>query len=674
MKNPFQTIPFLRITLALAVGIIVAGKINLATDYFLGFILLLLTTLHIANRKYEFHLELLVGWLITLTFILFGIVFAQNNNLKPHFYTEGKFSGVVLETPEEKENSYKTIIQLNGYFENDSVLGCNEKVLTYLEKSDRVRLLKPGDVILMDAKPKPVKNNGNPFEFDYKTYLERQKIYRQMYLATTSWAETNLHKLSFSVLAELTRDRLLNVYRAQDLGEEETEILSALTLGYKRGLDPETKRVFSSAGAMHVLAVSGLHVGILYMVFTFLFGFLRKSRKGKFIFVVVSLLVLWGYAFLTGLSPSVMRAATMFSLVCIGANIQRRPNIYNSLAFAAFFLLLINPGNLYEVGFQLSFAAVFGIVFLQPKLARIIPANNRILKPFWILLTVSVAAQLATFPLTSYYFNQFPSYFWLSNLLVIPVAFLLIFLGIGLLVFSYVPLLASVIGFLTKWIIHFTFLFLKEIENLPFSVVEIGISSTQSILIGLSLAFTFLFLANGRSLNLKTSLFILLAFAGLTFYSKTKQLTTRELIAYNHPDNPVLHFINGSHNYVVSEFPIETHDFIYREIFTVKTKKHLESPTFLTICESFENEDLFLKNGIVNFSGIILQFEKSGFTQPKIQNTSFIVSRKSGFSDLNRNWENAQIISFTKFPSEPTDTNVYFVSRLGAFQSLFQRK
>jgi len=670
VKNLVQTIPFLRITIAFALGIFIAGKTILPINYLVGLIGLLLAALALTQKKYTFQLELLTGWLITFLFILFGAVFTIKSNQKPFFFSNGKYSGIILETPEEKENSYKTLLRLNYYFRNDSIFKCNEKVLVYFEKNERVEKLNPGSVILFNAQPHLVENNGNPYEFDYKTYLAGKKIYRQLYLRNPNWKQTTEKVNSLAVFAESTREKLLKIYRSQNLGEEETEILSALTLGYKRGLDPETKRVFSSAGAMHVLAVSGLHVGILFAVFTLLFGFLRRNVRGKYIFVLASLSVLWGYAFITGLSASVMRAATMFSLVSVGANIQRRPNIYNSLAFAAFFLLLINPNNLHEVGFQLSFAAVFGIVFLQPHLVQLWPTKNKFLKPVWILFTVSVAAQIATFPFTSYYFNQFPTYFWISNLVVIPAAFVMIFLGIGLLLFSQVPILATILAFLTKWLIHLTFLFLKGVENLPFAVIKVGINPAQTFLTGLILIFLFIFISNQRIRTLKVVFFTLLISCGITLYNRYKQLTNSELIAYNNTDNPTIHLIQGETNYIISESPIQSDDFIYREISSVVVQKHLTTPVFLTYSEQFEDSHIFLRSGIISFNNKRIKYKDSRLLQPDNIHTSYLLSSEAHISESDILQKNQKIILFSKYPPKESIEGVHFVKSMGAYHEI----
>ncbi len=202
-----------------------------------------------------------------------------------------------------------------------------------------------------------------------------------------------------TVYAEKTRDYLLGIYSQNGLAGPEYEILSALTLGYKKSMDAEIKQVFSATGAAHVLAVSGLHVGIVYMVFNLFFGFLRRQKATRYPFLFLAVLFLWGFAFITGLSPSVQRSALMFTVVLIGENLHRPANIYNTLASSASLLLVVNPNLVLDVGFQLSYAAVLGIVYFQPIVAGIFRFTSKAGSYLWGLFAVSVAAQMTTFPL-----------------------------------------------------------------------------------------------------------------------------------------------------------------------------------------------------------------------------------------------------------------------------------
>ena len=232
-------------------------------------------------------------------------------------------------------------------------------------------------------------------------------------------------------LSEKVRDRLIAILNEALPNKEERSVVSALTLGYRTELAQDTLDYFASTGAMHVLSVSGLHVALIYMILGFLLAFLKRGKIGPIIFSVVMILFLWIYAFISGFSPPVQRATVMFTFVIIGNGIRRPVNIYNSLTASALFLILLNPNVLFDVGFQLSYLAILGIVLIQPVLYNILELTNPILKWTWSLFTVSVAAQLMTFPLGLFYFNQFPNLFWLSNFIVVPVTTFIMWFGIA---------------------------------------------------------------------------------------------------------------------------------------------------------------------------------------------------------------------------------------------------
>jgi competence protein ComEC len=289
VKQTLQNIPFLRITIALAIGIVSGTYFHLNPTLIFVFTGVLLIGLFLINKNYRYSYNIYFGLGIQLFFVLLGILLTRQHNKKPFLFDKGNFIAVVLETPQEKQNSYKSILQIEAVSFSDSILATNETVIAYFAKSDSVGELKAGDIILFDKPPQSIENNNNPFEFNYKDYLGKKLIFRQVYLPAGNWLKTGQAKKSITIWAEKTREKLLQIYRNQPIDETEFEILSALTLGYKRELEPETKRIFSVSGASHVLAVSGLHVGVVFYLINLLFGFLRKIKKGRFLFMFISI-------------------------------------------------------------------------------------------------------------------------------------------------------------------------------------------------------------------------------------------------------------------------------------------------------------------------------------------------------------------------------------------------
>ncbi len=608
---------------------------------------------------------------VNLFFLVTGILVYQAYNQKPEFYKNGNFVATLMEVPQEKANSFKAVAEIKSFIRNDTVFSTHEQIIIYFSKEMDIEKLPPGSIIFFHTNPQPIKNFGNPYEFDYRKYLERKKIYRQVYLDKQNWIKSGYTENSLAILAEKTRQRLLNIYQKLPIDKKELEILSALTLGDKRDLDPETKHVFSSAGAMHVLAVSGLHVGIIFWIIVLLLGYLRKQKSGRIIFTAISIATLWGFAFITGLSPSVTRATAMFSIFIVGEMLQRKSNVYNSLAASAFFLLLFNPNNLFGAGFQLSYCAVFGIVYLQPKISSFLKIKNKIVQFFWNLFTVSVAAQIATVPFTLYYFGQFPTYFWITNIIIIPMVMILIPLGIFLLIVSGIPVLSNIIATIINLMIKSAYYLLSHIQQLPSSVLHTSISQVQLIFILIPILALFLLLKAKRIFYLYL-IFIGILFLISTFiYHSINNLNKNELIIYNNSKNATLELIHCKFNFVISEKNINPDDQIQKAIAQTTLKRGLKSPQFFTLNDTVINHSLFLENGIVYFEGKTILFESVQKYLWEIAKPDFIVNPIQ-LSDTGRYNKKAEIIITNKrFIPNPNKYKTKFHNTI--FETAFRK-
>ena len=244
------------------------------------------------------------------------------------------------------------------------------------------------------------------------------------------------------------RKSFINIFENQGISGRNFAVVTALVLGMDDYLDNDTRKEFSSAGAIHILCVSGLHVGVIYMVLNALLFFLKRNKYARALRSLILLIGIWFYAMLTGLAPAVLRAATMFSFVIIGTGIKRKAGVFNSLTVSAFILLLFNPFLIYNVGFQLSYAAVIAIVAIQPTIYQIWQPKNKIADNIWGITTVSVAAQLGTAPLGLFYFHQFPNYFIITNLIAIPLATLILYAGFLSVILSPLTIVAKCITWL----------------------------------------------------------------------------------------------------------------------------------------------------------------------------------------------------------------------------------
>jgi competence protein ComEC len=439
------------------------------------------------------------SWLGLLALPLFSLagyayLLSRSEKYNPNHLlsTEGSIShyvASVVEPAERKGKTWRLTAKVITGGSDENWIAVEGKVYLYLLHEEGMELPSYGDQLLIKGAPSELAPPANPYEFDYKRFLSFQNIFHQHFLPPDQWQiighapSSQLMKMSFQV-----RHWARGVMEKYIDGERERDITLALVLGIKDGLDQDIKTSYSAAGAMHVLAVSGLHVGIVYGILLFFFGKLHAHSKGRWLLAALALLVLWFYAFVTGLSPSVLRAVTMFSFIILAKASGNTTNIYNTLAASAFLLLWLDPFLIMAVGFQLSYMAVFGIVFLQPILYRQWMFQGWLADKVWTITCVSLAAQAATFPLGLLYYHQFPTYFLFSNLVVIPAAFLILCLGLGLLALQALPLIGNILGFLLKWVVFGVNSAVVFVENLPSSQIKdvyITVPQTWCVIVAL---------------------------------------------------------------------------------------------------------------------------------------------------------------------------------------------
>jgi competence protein ComEC len=353
-------------------------------------------------------------------------------------------------------------------------------------------------------------------------------------------------------MAQIVRQRLLKVYQQYGISGDEFGILASLTLGYRDQMDEETRDAFSHAGAMHVLAVSGLHLGVIYLFFRYLFSLFLRRRGGKVIAAIITVLVLWVFAFIAGLPPSAMRAATMFSFIAMGSAFEKETSPFNSLAASAFFLLLLNPMLVTHVGFQLSYAAVTGIIFIYPRINSLWSPSFFLTRWLFQLLALSLAAQIATFPLAIHYFHIFPKYFLLTNLLVIPLTTVVLYLALLLFTVSFWGWLASVVAGLLEWILALMNGSVKWIDSLPGSLIsDISLQRGEVVVVYLFIVGIYWFIVSRRQKGLLTSLLALLIFTSYSTYKKVERSRQHLLFVYAVPGITLVEFVENSEGIIV---------------------------------------------------------------------------------------------------------------------------
>lgn len=459
MKSSVLNFIPIQFTLFLVSGILFQYFFNLEVNYILLFLFISscsLILLYFKTLK-DFLPKLHFNFATYITFFFIGILamyLHTDVNYQKHYsnFLNKKNKTVLTIIDELKDDNYnqKYIANVDNLNEK-LVFG---KVLINLKK-DSLKTLNIGDKIFTNITFLEIQEPKNPYQFDYKKYLEKQQISHQLYFDKNTFIIISKGDFSFTLLAQKFRKKINNLLIKNGFSGDELGVINALILGQRQNISDELLENYVGAGAIHILAISGLHIGIILLILNFLLSPIERLKNGKFFKLILVVTLLWIYAFIAGLSPSVVRAVTMFTAVAIGMQFNRPTNVYNTLVMSIFVLLLFNPYYVFEVGFQLSYLAVFAIVWVQPLLYNIFSIKYKFLDFFWKIFTVSLAAQIGVLPLSLFYFHQFPSLFFISNILIIPV--LGIILGGGLLIIflSLLDVLPSFLVTAYNWLIHF---------------------------------------------------------------------------------------------------------------------------------------------------------------------------------------------------------------------------
>ncbi len=633
--------PLFQVFIAFSAGILWANFFEVSITFslaFLGISALLLLVSGLVLKKPTLRKSKAFGVLAAAVFLSLGLVlsYGQGQHHLPHHYRSQEpgsaYKLKIISHPTASEKTIKAKAELEARYHERQAVPSTGKVLLYFEKDSLAMRLSYGDRISFRGKLNPLQGPQNPYEFDYKNYLNLQAIYAQAYLPARSWKLTEKyqgHNLkSWSIKA---RTYLLDVIRKWPLSTKERTVTQALLLGYRYDIEDDVLRAYSAAGATHVLAVSGLHVGIVYLLTYYLLFFVDRVKHGKVIRTALLVLLLWAYAMITGLSPSVVRAATMFSFVAVGTAFKRPTSIYNTLLASAMVLLIIKPTYLFEVGFQLSYLAVLGIVWLQPRFEGMLNPKGWVLKQLWTITTVSLAAQIATFPLGLYYFHQFPALFLISNLLVIPLVTVLMYIGL-------VGLILSASGWLVKPLIHLYNLVLqlmnKSVEWVEgwtwFLIDQIHISRLEMVLIYLMIGFGFAWLFQGKLWRLRATVAMAVFLVAMQVIENYQLQNRSEITFYALRKNAAISFLSAGRGVLLADSALQSDE----DALTFHIRHHVWANNILNLenvrwQEDFENHYFRCENGLIHFQNHTIWKYRPGYELAPTADV-WLIDRQSG--------------------------------------------
>lgn len=557
--------PFVRFTAALGLGI--AGFLLTERATPVLWVLLLTSGLVAAffavakPRNVDPARNLFIGLPGLVFLVAAGGLLAQLHSQvfsKTHFQTQPEFpayEAILVSNPESRTSSFRAIAEVQRIRTAKGWRRATGRVLLSISKN----IESPpryGDQLLVTAMPQPVEPPRNPEEFDYRRFLRHQQIFHRQYLNENAFQKIGYQPPSMVMTAAYRLNRQADSVLTARLGDRrEFGVAKAMLLGVRDDLDPDIMRAYAASGAVHILSVSGLHVAVLFAVLGFCLGGLKRElRYGRWLYLGLMLGMLWFYAMLTGLSPAVLRSAAMITLFLLRETLRKQPSAYNTLFASAFILLLFDPFLLASAGFQLSYLAVLGIIYLQPRIQAWWVIDNPVERWVWKITATALAAQLATFPLSVYYFHQFPVYFLLVNPAVMLISMVALPLGMALLFFHWVPCLSTILTSLTRvsfWLLNESAV---QTERLPHAVWENLYLSGWETAAWYGLMVSLLALVYTKRLAyLRLAVALVVGLSSGAVIQKVQQRHQRLLVVHQVPRHTAISLIEGTRLTVLTD-------------------------------------------------------------------------------------------------------------------------
>jgi len=548
--------PFIRVLIPFIAGIILQFYLAVPSHTIALFASAAVACLFIfsfLSQSIKFRFKVVQGMLLSLLLFLLGAFVTLHKDIRRHDDWYGHFANgktfivaTIAEPLQEKANSFKASATADVVIENGKVHHTIGKISIYFSKDSVSGNLRYGNRIIVNKLLKPILNSGNPAAFDYARYSGFHNLYHEVYLKPNEWRLFSSENTSaWTSFVFSVRQKVISVIEKYLGKNDQSSIAKALLIGYKVDLDKDLVQAYSNAGVVHLIAISGLHIGIVYAILLWIFSIFPFMKKSKPVRLLLILSGLWLFALLTGASSSVVRAALMFSFIVVGNAFDKKGSIYNSIAASAFFLLCFNPFLLWDVGFQLSYLAVLGIVIAQKPIANWIYFKNKFLRRLWQLAAVSLAAQLFTFPLCLFYFHQLPLLFLFSNLIAIPLATAVLCGCLILILISPVTPVATYFAkvvYVIIWSLNHSVLFF---DSIPYSLWSgISISKSETLLLYFFVASTVFAFIYKNKMAFKFAIAFSCCFAFSKGYNEWKLFNQKKFVVYNIPKHKLVEFVD----------------------------------------------------------------------------------------------------------------------------------
>jgi competence protein ComEC len=560
--------PFFRLIIPFSLGILAA--IYLPKPDFVNFFLLVVVNSALFLAALILHLFLTYAhrWSQGVAIYLFAAVAGYSltivqtdryhHNHFAHFLKDHAQVVVlrISEPPSERERSVRVFGKVQYVLDSTAQERTAGKLLLYLEKDSAALNLRYGDQLILNTRISPTQPPGNPHQFNYSRFLANSRVYHQAYARQDNWHRIAGKKVNpVFDLSFRAREYMMQVLERNGLTGNEFAVISAILLGYDDLMEPELRELYAGAGALHVLCVSGLHVGIIFFIMSFMMSRLSRKRSGRIVKFLALMLSIWVYAFITGLSPSVMRASVMFSLFSWRELSKEKSNPYNVLAASAFIILTIDPYLITKIGFQLSYSAVLAIISMFDPIYKLLVFKNPVADYFWKLAVVSVAAQAGTFPLAIFYFNQFPLYFLITNFVVIPVVWLILYAGIFTLMLAaisgWLSFLAGKLLFYLVWFLNKSVELINTLPNAKIDGLVMILPQVIAVYLIIILIFR-MFIRKEASYLLAASVIGVLL-AGSFVWQRADTLQQKQVVVYQVNGHTAVDLIFGNKLFALAD-------------------------------------------------------------------------------------------------------------------------
>ncbi|MXO03571.1 ComEC/Rec2 family competence protein [Flavobacterium sp. HBTb2-11-1] len=541
--------PLVKITLAFILGIIASYYLHFSISIIAFWVLVSFIAFCGAffwNLKHNKKSILFGNTCYVLSFFIGALtLFCHTQSLQKSNYTHCK---IAFKNPEfitlilrEKLKSNDYSDRYIGLVKTISGKAYSGKIIVNVQKDSIQNPLIVGNSIKIQTILKQNKPSKNPNQFDYSKYLADKQIYAQIYCQKKEISVSKTVQKDIWYYYAKLHSRIISNLEKSKFNTAEMNVALALILGQQQEISQDIIQDYQYSGATHILSVSGLHVGFIMLFITFILKPIPNTRKGSFLKLTSILISLTGFAIISGLSPSVLRSVVMFSFVAIGSHLRRNGNIYHTLLVSILLILLFEPYFLFDVGFQLSYIALFFILWLHPILKNIYKPKHKIIIYIWEALTVSFAAQIGTLPLCLYYFHQFPGLFFVTNIIILPVLSFIMIAGIVVMIiaiFTSPPLFMIMIFEKSIYLLNFMIHAVASVDS--FVIRDISFNLYHLWAFSFFIICTVVWIKK-PSFNKLTLVLVSIISIQLAFiFTKAETETEEELIVYNEKKNTII--------------------------------------------------------------------------------------------------------------------------------------